>query len=63
MPKSKFSEVKLKAYELTNASKNRKFVFLLFTECIFVNDGWEVKIFRVVIKTLSRKKSLYSAFF
>lgn len=62
MPKSKFNRVKLKAYELTNTYENRKFVFPFFTKCIFVNDGGEVKIFRVCIKPYQGKKSFYTAF-
>lgn len=58
MPKSKFSRVKLKAYGLTN----RKFVFLLFTECIFVNDGGELRFSKLLLKFCQGKKSFYSAF-
>lgn len=38
-----------KAFELTN----RKFVFLLLTECIFVNDGGELRFVQEKISLFS----------
>lgn len=47
-PKAKFNRVKLKAYELTNAYENRKFVFPFFTKCVFVNDGGKLRFSKLV---------------
>lgn len=62
VPKPKFSRVKLKAYELTDAYENRKFVFPFSIKCIFVNDGGKLRFFRVGIKPYQGKNFLYSFF-
>lgn len=58
MPKSKFSRVKLKAFELTNT----EFVFLLFTECIFVNDGGELRFSELLLKLRQGKNHFTQLF-
>lgn len=48
MPKSKFTRVKLKVYEVANAAENKKFLFPFFTKCTFLNDGGKLRFSEVV---------------